>query len=231
MLQVNSSPQQQLKLIGRSQTNSKIRMLTHDLASPLTAIKLNLDMLAPAVKQRKEMMQKIYEGLDYIEEMIAQESSTKKIKHTRWFVSEVIDGVVKLNSTRLKTNRIKVIKKYFCDKSYDNVPASMFFRVINNLVNNAIDALVTSNNDTKCIWLAIRPADKGLVVVVRDNGTGINKVIERQLLKSQVGNKKHGHGLGLLSSMHIVKQYFKGNISFRKNDLAKSGAVFEVSMS
>lgn len=241
MLKNNLSPQQilpsQVQILAKPVTSlstSKMRAFSHDLASPLTAIKLNLDMLAPATKKKQAEVMRIYKGIDYIESMIEQELTNKKCKkYEQWFVSKIIDEVINLQSSRLAANNISISKKYFCDKSYTKVPAAMFFRVINNLLDNAIDSVISNKSSQKSgakkrIWIAVRPEADGVVIMIRDNGKGISKKLQKNLFTDQISTKKNGHGLGLVSIKNILQLYFNGRISYRNNNLASSGAVFEV---
>lgn len=239
MLQVNtngcSSQCQRLQLIGKSRlhdSKTKMRMLTHDLASPLTVIKLNLDLLAPTLKSRNMEIARIYKGIDYIEKIIEQElSKGNEDKHKSWSVNKVINEVISLHSHNFKGNKIQIVKKYFDDRRYTDVPASALFRVVNNIIDNALSALSEVQDDRRRrIWIAVSKEAEMLKITIRDNGVGVPIEMQKGLFSKQSSTKEKGHGLGLVGSVKLLKMYFNGSLEYRDNTLAESGAVFEITL-
>jgi signal transduction histidine kinase len=224
------------RLIGRSHyanPQAEIKSLTHDLASPLTAIKLNLELLGAPHCHKAAVMTRIYRGIDHIEQIIAQELASNVSNpglngDINWSICAVINEVLALQGTALKSHGINVSKKYLANRTYDTVPQTIFFRIVNNLITNAIEALSSCPVQDKHLWVAVHEVDSKLIITIRDNGLGLPLKMRSKLFKQVVTTKKNGHGLGLFSSNRNVHTYFGGKLVYRDNELAKSGAVFEI---
>lgn len=217
-----------LSLIGRSSTRSalyKVKSLSHDIASPLTAIKLNLNMLESSASRKKVVLKRIYQGIDHIERIIEQELNHSD--NNPWNICDVINEVIALHNLELKKQGILLNKLYFANKTFSNVPAVVFFRIINNLLSNAITA-VSEQPTNRRIWVAVHENGDHFIVTIRDNGPGVSPKMQEKLFKCQMSTNDNGHGLGLVGAYNSLQAYFHADIKYRDNDLIGHGAVFEI---
>jgi C4-dicarboxylate-specific signal transduction histidine kinase len=78
-------------------------------------------------------------------------------------------------------------------------------QLLRNLVGNAIDALRDVDARPRRLTLRTRAgADGGIVVTVRDNGTGLDAAAAAQAFDPLATTKAHGLGLGLAICRAIV---------------------------
>jgi signal transduction histidine kinase len=101
---------------------------------------------------------------------------------------------------------------------------TLFAWVIENLVKNALDALV---NRTGTITVRARKEKASVVIEVEDTGKGIARRHIRSVFKPGFTTKQRGWGLGLSLSKRIVEQFHRGRISIRKTEVGK-GTTFQI---
>jgi len=82
-------------------------------------------------------------------------------------------------------------------------------QVILNLINNAKDELIHSKIEEPTIVIII---DKG-VIIVQDNGKGIQKEHKNKIFDPYFSTKKKSDGIGLYISKMIIEKEFSGEIS------------------
>lgn len=104
-----------------------------------------------------------------------------------------------------------------------NLNEELFGWVIENLIKNAIDAMLGKGK----LNLAIQSTSKKVKITITDTGKGIPKKLYKQIFKPGFTTKKRGWGLGLSLSKRIVEDYHKGKIHVQKSELEK-GTTFEI---
>ena len=97
--------------------------------------------------------------------------------------------------------------------------------VIENLLNNAIDAVVGKG----AIELSIVDEKDKVLIHVIDNGKGIPKHLVNRIFQPGVTTKKRGWGLGLSLCRRIIEDYHKGSIQVRSTAENK-GTHFEIAL-
>ena len=97
--------------------------------------------------------------------------------------------------------------------------------VIENLLNNAIDAVVGKGTIELSI---VDDKDKVLIHVI-DNGKGIPKQLVNRIFQPGVTTKKRGWGLGLSLCRRIIEDYHQGSIQVRSTAENK-GTHFEIAL-
>lgn len=109
------------------------------------------------------------------------------------------------------------------DEIFTNVNEELFGWVIENLIKNAIDAMLGKGK----LDLAIENSSKKVKISISDTGKGMPKKLYRQIFKPGFTTKKRGWGLGLSLSKRIVEDYHKGKIYVQKSEIGK-GTTFEI---
>jgi nitrogen fixation/metabolism regulation signal transduction histidine kinase len=92
----------------------------------------------------------------------------------------------------------------------DNLPPiqadpSMLRQVLHNLFQNALDAL--SGMDSPRILVSTSLGTGGVLLTVRDNGTGIAEAVMGRIFEPYVTTKPKGTGLGLAIVKKIVDEH------------------------
>jgi two-component system, sporulation sensor kinase D len=110
-------------------------------------------------------------------------------------------------------------------KIITNLNTELFGWVIENLIKNAIDAMLGKG----ALQLRIENTPKKVKITISDTGKGMPKKLFKQIFKPGFTTKKRGWGLGLSLSKRIVKDYHRGNIVVQKSEIG-TGTTFEISM-
>ena len=105
------------------------------------------------------------------------------------------------------------------------VNKELYCWVIENLLNNAIDAVVGKGT----IELSIIDEKDKILIHVIDNGKGIPKQLVNRIFQPGVTTKKRGWGLGLSLCRRIIEDYHQGSIQVRSTAENK-GTHFEIAL-
>lgn len=104
-----------------------------------------------------------------------------------------------------------------------NLNVELFGWVIENLIKNAIDAMLGKGK----LKLTIDDVGKKVKISISDTGKGMPKKLFKQIFNPGFTTKKRGWGLGLSLSKRIVEDYHKGKIYVKKSEIDK-GTNFEI---
>ncbi len=88
-------------------------------------------------------------------------------------------------------------------------------RVLNNLVENAVDA-VADTGEPGTVTLAAHPLEGDLVIEVKDDGVGLTQEQKSRMFLPHFSTKRRGSGLGLAIAERIVSEH-RGHIDVRDN--------------
>lgn len=108
-------------------------------------------------------------------------------------------------------------------KIYTHLNTALFGWVIENLIKNAIDAMLGKGK----LKLLIENLPKKVKIAISDTGKGMPENLFKQIFKPGFTTKKRGWGLGLSLSKRIVVDYHKGKIVVQKSEINK-GTTFEI---
>jgi two-component system, sporulation sensor kinase D len=106
---------------------------------------------------------------------------------------------------------------------YAKLNTELFGWVIENLIKNAIDAMLGKGD----LSVQIESTTKKIKITVADTGKGMPKKLFKQIFKPGFTTKKRGWGLGLSLSKRIVEDYHNGKIFVKKSEIDK-GTTFEI---
>ena len=106
-----------------------------------------------------------------------------------------------------------------------NISPPLFDWVIENLLKNALDAMVGKGK----ININIFEDVSKIFIEVADTGKGISKANIDKVFKPGFTTKKRGWGLGLTLTRRIVEQYHKGIIYVKSSEAGK-GTTFRIEL-
>lgn len=240
--------QEQLKSAKLSYIGTLSAGITHEINTPLTYIKGNLELMQYDIEDLpksdiKERMlldsKKIKEGIVRIANIIEsmREISSKKSETRDKF--NVYSTLI--TSLTITHNKAKYISKiYINDELFDineiNYNTFEFFSFIQTqrieqvwiiVINNALDELIKIEEyDKRELRINIFEEDDFIVIKFKDNAKGIDEKIMSKLFEPFSSSKEHGGmGLGLSIAKKIVDEH-EGSIE-AFND---AGAVFEIKL-
>lgn len=108
---------------------------------------------------------------------------------------------------------------------YAKINLQLFSWVIENLVKNAIDAMVGTGK----IALSIKTNEKNVLLTITDSGKGIPKHLYQKIFSPGFTTKKRGWGLGLSLAKRIIEDYHDGKIKILKSEVGK-GTTFLITL-
>lgn len=216
-----------------------LRMISHDLRTPLTAISGNALLLKDSkskITEEKvvELAQSIHEDAKWLIQMVENLLSITRIDDNRMkihFESELVEEVIQealnhVDSDLTKhTLSIQIENEFMMAK----MDASLIVQVLINLINNAIKH--TPNGSVIQITAYQRKTE--IIVQVKDNGNGIPKEKQDHLfemfntLDNLSGDSRRGMGLGLALCKSIIHAH-NGKIVMYDND--PCGSIFEFTL-
>ncbi|WP_207632496.1 tetratricopeptide repeat-containing sensor histidine kinase [Foetidibacter luteolus] len=219
---------------SHKENNRITRLVAHDLRNPISAI----NNLAYAIL-KKDVPEAIKESLEFIREacinsmslikdILDQEKKAQKMQAELTDMEKLLEYCVEM--LQHKANEKKQLLKLEADSIMLRINAQKIWRVISNIVNNAIKF----SPENTVINVQLKKKNQSSVVLsVHDNGIGIPAHLRDKIFTLDPENRRAGtageesHGLGLSIAKKIVEEH-KGRIWVESSD--GKGAVFFVEL-
>jgi signal transduction histidine kinase len=215
------------------QQNNFMLSVTHELKSPIAAMKLNLQTLEKHQLDEDKRLQLLSRCIkeanrlnDLCNNMLfASQIEGRQYKQAReeFNLSELIEGIVKDYAIRYPRKFEEEIMPG-CVITGDKVMLQM---AISNLLENAVKYTPSD----KPVTITLHTRQNNAMLQIIDEGEGIADIEKKKIFNKfyRIGNeesrKSKGTGLGLYLTNKIVLQH-KGRIIVKDN--VPSGAIFEV---
>ena len=187
--------------------------VSHDLRTPLTRIKLQLEMLSKS-KENEELLKDVNEMQYMLETYLDFSQTVSSEENSIVNINKMIDEIIETSREKDKVIIFKPSKK---DQINYTCKYIALKRCIINLLNNA------KAYGNKAIIKLIEN-DNEILISIEDNGPGINEKDYEKALKpfqrldSSRNQNIAGSGLGLSISQDIIKT-IGGNINLSKSSL------------
>lgn len=241
--------QQQLKNAKLTYIGSLAAGITHEINTPLTYIKGNLEMMSydildlPSSDIKDRMIfdsEKMKEGINRIanivESMREMAQSSKEIKEKTNVYSTLITSLTMVNNRSKQISRIFLNNKLF-DINEINKNELLFFSKIQKqrieqvwviVINNALDELIKIEDyEDRVLNISLYEEENEIIIKFKDNAGGIKEDIINDIFEPFVSSKDHsGMGVGLNIAKKIIEEQ-NGVITAYNED---NGAVFEIKL-
>ncbi len=187
------------------------RQIAHEIKNPLTPMKLSIQFLqrrfAEQSPDREEQLQKVsttlIEQINTLSAIATAFSSFAKMppaNNQEQNLIAILEHVLTLfqsnvTNISLHLNGVEDASVY--------VDKERFIRVFVNLINNAIQAIPSTQLGE--INITLKEKDTAYIVTVADNGMGITEAIKEKLFYPNFTTKSGGMGLGLAITKKIVE--------------------------
>jgi Osmosensitive K+ channel histidine kinase len=219
------------------QQNNFMLAVTHELKSPIAAMKLNLQTLERHQnldEQKKEMLiTRCIKESDRLNDLCNNMLLASQIEGKQYVpATEKID-FAELANDSLKDYMVRYPGRFeegvFADTAMLTGDRLLLHMAVNNLLENAVKYTPAD----KKVIVSLTNEHNTAVFSVKDNGPGVPENEKRKIFKKfyRLGNeetrKSKGTGLGLYLTDKIVRQH-KGRIAIKDN--TPSGAVFEITL-
>lgn len=221
------------------QRDDFVKIISHDLRSPFTAINGFAELLLKAdnlTEKQKSSLGYIIESVEYSDDyfnkllswtMLDSEDLTLNLAEEN--ISEMADSVFRIFEHKARDKQIQMINNV--DKSLVKAVDVTFFRqVIANLVSNAIKY----SNPNGTVSCSSRQTDKNISLIISDNGIGIpedlreHDLFQDKYRKSRKGTKgEKGTGIGL-SICKIILDAHGFSIEYQPGE--KEGTDFIITL-
>jgi signal transduction histidine kinase len=218
-----------------------VSIVSHQLRTPLSALKWSLDLLrgkrlGDLNKKQKEYFDIINDSSIKMIKLVNDLLNVNRIEQGRLSVrprefslSELARGVVRELNVLAEVHSVKI--KFEEGKEVSNVFADpdRIRMVIQNLIDNAIKY---SRKEGGIVEISVKEDEKNkkmIKVSVKDNGMGIPGFMQKQVFgkffrgKNLIKQKVEGTGLGLFIAKGII-EFSKGEIDFSSQE--KKGSTF-----
>ena len=150
-------------------------------------------------------------------------------QQTRININSVIKDAVAYFQKRLP-NLSKQVELRVVDRDLPEILANadLLQWVFENLIRNSLDAIDTDNGIIE-INPQLHPKEHQIVILYKDNGTGISRKDRNKIFRPGMTTKEHGWGLGLTLVKRIIETYHQGQI--RLLETSSNGTTFEIVLS
>ena len=225
------------KLDGKKYIEDYVRTLTHELKSPISAIRGAIELLEDPklpVEQRKKFTAMINHENERMAEQVDRMLHLSRLEGQEAGAKvEEVDIALLLNDVMLDCEILSISKRKFkCNAAREELILSgdrfLIKEALNNLVRNAIDFTEEKGN----IELKAFRRAANIVIEVIDDGTGIpeyarERVFERfySLARPVSGQKSSGLGLSIVRQIALLH---KGKISLCPNHPKGTKATLEL---
>jgi len=193
--------------------------LTHEIRQPLAAIAslssagLNwLNKKVPDLDEARASLESVIKQTnradDVIKSVRAMFSSETKVK-TEVNLSDLVRRVLTLTTSGIRQNNI-VLETDLADDPPPllNGDPVQLQQVILNLVNNAVEAMITSDHWARILSIVTRIGEEGTIfLTVADTGPGFDAKVSKDIFRAFVTTKPQGMGMGLSICRTIVEQH------------------------
>ncbi len=200
-------------------------ILAHEIKTPLTSIKINVDILSQSLilehydKESFEIIKKETERLTNLVKDVLQFSQTSDLILSEINLHGFINEIFKLAEANAFNKKISFINRI--DNVYISVDPDKFKQVILNLIQNSIDAILSEGK----IEFNSQVYDSSISIYIRDNGIGINE--PEKIFDPFYTTKSSGTGLGLSVAQKIIQQH---NGTLKLISSKNGETIFEINL-
>jgi PAS domain S-box-containing protein len=204
--------QTKLQLEKLEATYRLVRTLAHEIRNPLTNIGLALEGLQePGLTSEQtpftDIIQRSASRINSIINELLQSSKTIELKPELADLNELIREVLAMAQDRIELKHIQTRIRLLNFPVVKLVDREQFKIAILNLVVNAVEAMEKENG---LLTVALQHSMEQTVIQVKDNGSGIGEDQLKKLFEPYFTTKKTGMGLGLVSTLNIIKSHKAG---------------------
>lgn len=190
--------------------------ITHEIKNPLAVCKGYLDMLDVSNPDKTSRYAGIInQEIDRTLLLLKDFSSVSNLKMEKSFIdiNVLLEDVCDEAKLILKNNIVFDYKlndeEIYVDGDYNRLK-----QVFINVIKNAKEAIETKGK----VSLKTKLFKNNYVIIIKDNGVGMNKEVEQKIGTAFYTTKKNGTGLGVCFSKEIIERH-SGSIKY----LSKEG--------
>jgi signal transduction histidine kinase len=221
----------QMKSLEKFAATGRIaRTIAHEVRNPLTNINLATSQLKTDIPSPDENMLYLFGIIDRnsnrINKLISDLLNSTKFTELRFTtapVNDILDECLKMAKDRIELNQTTIKKNYTtnCKLNIDTEKIKIPFL---NIIINAIEAMETGKG---ILEITTKEAGGKCVILIADNGIGMDVEELSKVFEPYYTNKPKGHGLGLTNTQNIIFNH-QGTISVESE--AGKGSTFIIKL-
>jgi len=204
------------ELLAKSERESAWRemakQVAHEIKNPLTPMKLSLQHLqrtwkdhAPDMEKRMEEVTKtIIDQIDTLSSIATEFSNFAKMPKANYEKINLQQTLINTLSLFRELENIALeFRSDFKGDAWVWADKEQMLRVFNNLLKNAVQSI--PENKMGLIQVVLKSEKNNFLVIVTDNGAGINESILHKIFTPNFTTKNAGMGLGLAMVKNIIE--------------------------
>ncbi len=212
MLREKLEESKQAELELKKEKKTMLLSLSHDIKTPLSAIKLYSKALSNGIYKEPQKQQEVYENInakaDEIEKLVAEIMRTETediivfdVKSKEFYLSEVINNIKQYYKDKLENTDFTIANYSDCMINGDE---DRLTEVLQNIIENAI-----KYGDGKSISLDFSDEEDCRIITIKNSGcilpqSELTHIFDSFYRGSNVGSKA-GNGLGLYICRQLTK--------------------------
>jgi signal transduction histidine kinase len=203
-------------------TSQLAKQVSHDIRSPLAALKMALDEVENIPEEHRALIRSSVSRINDIANQLLEKGKqvkndisltiprTSEMELTPQLLSPIIETLVSEKRVQFRDKQeihieAKVAKGYGL---FANLNASEFKRVLSNLINNSCEAFTHPSGK---VDVTLMSDAKNIIITIQDNGKGIPQHILKKLGEKGVSYGKEGtqsgSGLGVYHAKKTVESF------------------------
>ncbi len=185
-----------------------VQTLAHEIRNPLANISLSLDGIQETNVDGQQffidVIKRSSSRIDLIITELLQSSKTIELKLEAIDIIKVIKNALKIVDDRLKLKNIIVETEFPIDPIIKEIDKEKITISLVNIIVNAIEAMEV---DIGKLFVRAEQNTDFTQIIIKDTGSGISEENLKKLFEPYFTTKKTGMGLGLVSTLNILKSH------------------------
>ncbi|HXL56826.1 MAG TPA: ATP-binding protein [Chitinophagaceae bacterium] len=203
-----------------------VRTLAHEVRNPLNNINMSVEQLKNEVSEDLAFyLHIIYKNSNRINDLIKELldfSKPSELTFEKKSLQSIIDKTIAQALDRIILKHVNLRLKYDSKPAFIRADENKLSIAFLNLLINAIEAMEAEKGK---LVIEITNGDSIHIVNITDNGCGIAPENLSKLFEPYFTSKRNGVGLGLASTLNIIKSH-KGNIEVHSK--LNAGTTFSI---
>jgi two-component system osmolarity sensor histidine kinase EnvZ len=194
--------------------------ISHDVRSPLTRLRMEVEMAPIDSAQRAVMVEDIARINAIVGQFIDYARSSQPPRASALNASHIVEAIAESYSSEVRAGHLELTSQIEPDLVWRGDPTDLE-RLVVNVIDNAIRHGRTSDAPRSVVELKLGAWERGITLEIRDRGPGIPQARHAEALRpfarldaarTDQGGVHAGTGLGLAIVSRIVQRY-AGNVS------------------
>jgi signal transduction histidine kinase len=182
--------------------------LAHEIRNPLTNICLSVE----GIEEKKiddqaifiDIIKRSSTRINSIINELLQSSKAIELKLESVDIIEVVKDVIEIANDRIKLKNIGVKTLFPINPLVKSVDIEKITIAFLNLIVNAIEAMEADAGE---LYVGVQQSLDSTQIIIKDTGSGISEKNLKNLFEPYFTTKKNGMGLGLVSTLNIIKAH------------------------